>query len=610
MISHRKGLNRTLVTASVIVVIGLVLFPLFAVTTQNPIYYMQLISIASCSAILTISLNICMGYGGLLSLMHTGIQMVGGYTVAILVVKLGWSVWLALILTPITGALFSTLVILLSLRATYLYFGIITLAMNLIAMEFMKHGGEITGGENGLAGFYPPGISVESSFSNTKWSFYYLFVLLILFVAYIIQRNIIFSGFGRSTMALRESSETATSLGISPKVHRVKVFAISGSLAGIAGGMLSTQLGQAVPQFGDLSNGLIFFVGLFLGGVGTLAGPLVGVSFIALVDFSIRGTAQYRSLILGTLLLLCMVTLPRGIVGTFRASKYGSPQAREVDPSELDQIETVFITPTLTSKRGEVILEAKNVVKHFGGVWAVDGISVKFKAGEIHGIIGPNGSGKSTLVSCLTRYHVLTDGEVFLHGEVAPKKPFLLARKGVTRVFQIPHLFERVSVINNVLTGMGKREKYTVFEAIVRAPRYVKASRANLLQSRALLALAGLLGKEDIPAGSISYGQKRLLEVIRGVATSPSILILDEPATGLTQDELESLTKLVRTLADRGICVILIEHNVQFLMDLAEIVTVLQSGKVIAEGTPSEIQKNEKVLDAYLGRIDLSKELA
>lgn len=303
-----------------------------------------------------------------------------------------------------------------------------------------------------------------------------------------------------------------------------------------------------------------------------------------------------------------MILLPRGIVGTYRASRYGSPRSREVLPGEADNYHLDIAVKNVT--KGEVLLEATDVVKHFGGVHAVDGISVQFKAGEVHGIIGPNGSGKSTLISSLTRYHELTSGSVKLLGIEADKKPFKVARNGVTRVFQIPHLFERVSVLDNVLTGMYRRDKYNIFDAIFRTPRYLKANSRSVAEAKALLSLAGMLGMEELAAGSISHGQKRLLEVIRAVATEPKILILDEPATGLTQDELNSLKSLIRTLAAGGMCVVLIEHNVAFLMDLADIVTVIQSGKVIAEGTPQAVQKDEKVLEAYLGNTDFSKELA
>ena len=604
MISTFKGLNRVLITGSLLAIALLYYFPVLIKSSDNPSFYLQVVSVAVCSAILTISLNICMGYGGLLSLMHTGMQMVGGYAVAILAVKQGWNGWLALVAAAVIGAIFAILVILISLRATYLYFGMITLAVNLIAMEAVRHGGELTGGYNGLFGVFAPGIPSGMMSAES----FYRVMITILILAYVVQRNLIFSGFGRNTMALRESSETATALGISPNMHRVKVFGVSGALAGLAGGLLSIQIGYAVADIGDLNNGLIFFVGLFLGGVGTLAGPVLGVALVAVIDFMIRGTGQYRTLVLGSILLLTMIILPRGIVGTYRASRYGSPRSREVMPGEADNYHLDIAVKNVT--KGEVLLEAKDVVKHFGGVHAVDGISVQFKAGEVHGIIGPNGSGKSTLISALTRYHELTSGSVTLLGAEADKKPFKVARDGVTRVFQIPHLFERVSVLDNVLTGMYRRDKYSIFDAIFRTPRYLKANSRSVAEAKALLSLAGMLGMEELAAGSISHGQKRLLEVIRAVATEPKILILDEPATGLTQDEMHSLTSLIRTLAAGGMCVVLIEHNVAFLMDLADIVTVIQSGKVIAEGTPQEVQKNERVLEAYLGNTDFSKELA
>ncbi len=604
MISTFKGLNRILIGGSLLSIALLYYFPVLIKSSSNPSFYLQVVSVAVCSAILTISLNICMGYGGLLSLMHTGMQMVGGYAIAILAVKQGWNGWLALVAAAVIGAIFAILVILISLRATYLYFGMITLAVNLIAMEAIRHGGELTGGYNGLFGVFAPGI--PSGMMSAEG--FYRVMITILILAYVVQRNLIFSGFGRNTMALRESAETATALGISPNMHRVKVFGVSGALAGLAGGLLSIQIGYAIADIGDLNNGLIFFVGLFLGGVGTLAGPVLGVALVAVIDFMIRGTGQYRTLVLGSILLLTMIVLPRGIVGTYRASRYGSPRSREVLPGEADNYHLDISVKNVT--KGEILLEAKDVVKHFGGVHAVDGISVQFKAGEVHGIIGPNGSGKSTLISALTRYHELTSGSVTLLGAEADKKPFKVARNGVTRVFQIPHLFERVSVLDNVLTGMYRRDKYSIFDAIFRTPRYLKANSRSVAEAKALLSLAGMLGMEELAAGSISHGQKRLLEVIRAVATEPKILILDEPATGLTQDEMHSLTSLIRTLAAGGMCVVLIEHNVAFLMDLADIVTVIQSGKVIAEGTPKEVQKNERVLEAYLGNTDFSKELA
>ena len=188
-----------------------------------------------------------------------------------------------------------------------------------------------------------------------------------------------------------------------------------------------------------------------------------------------------------------------------------------------------------------------------------------------------------------------------------PKSPHRVARAGVTRVFQIPHLFERVSVRDNVLTGMYLHERYSWIEAVLRLPRYLSSTRAEERQAAVLLRLVGLGRKGEIAAANLSHGQKRLLEIVRAVSARPKVLILDEPATGLTQSELEALHNLILFLKNEGLAVVLIEHNVDFLMGLADIVTVLESGKVIAEAPPEEVRNDPRVVEAYLGRADISE---
>ncbi len=589
---------------ALVAIAAVVLYPFWAKHSSNPESNLSVLIIAFTSAMLTMSLNICMGYGGLMSLAHTGMLMIGGYASGILFTRYYTiNSWYTLPAALVAGVIFSVLIISVSLRATYLYFGIITLAANLVVMEIARNGGDFSGGENGILGISPPYIGDNPI---SPMTFYYV-CLAILVAVYLVQRNTILSGFGRATMSLRESSETASALGVSPSVQRVKIFAISGGIAGLAGGLLAMQSTFISPDVGDLNGGLIFFVGLFLGGIGTLVGPLAGVALIALIDFQIRFSGAYRTLILGGILLLSMMVIPRGIVGTYRASRWG--EAKEHDVASEDRDENIITTSEI-DPRGEVVLDVRDVKKHFGGIHAVDGVSLAVRAGEIHAIMGPNGSGKSTLVSCLTRYHSLTSGEVGLFGKPLPRTPHGVARAGVSRVFQVPHLFDRVSVIDNVLTGMRIHEKYTWLESTLRLPRYVKETRAERRQARALLALTGLQTKEELSAANISHGQKRLLEIVRAVATRPRILILDEPATGLTQPEMETLHNLIVYLAGHGIAIVLIEHNVDFLLGLADIVTVLEGGRVIAEGKPDEVRNNPVVIEAYLGRTDLIEESA
>lgn len=569
----------------------------------NDAYYNGLVASAAISAILTISLNLCMGYGGLLSIMHTGLELLGAYAVATLLIKGGVNWIIGLVVAVLLGALFSVLVMLISLRATYLYLGMITLAANLILVEAGRVAEPLTGGVVGIAGVRP-------SFGGEVMSqtTFYFVILLLLALVYVVQRNLVRSGVGRASMAVRESSDTASAMGIWPARTKIRLFAIAGGIAGLAGGLYALQLGFINPDVGLLENGLIFFVGLFLGGIGTLLGPLLGVGAIAIVVELIKGYARYSTLILGLVLLTCMMVIPRGLVGTWSTSRWGRNPMDDVgDDSGLGRVPDT-IRPVQPPAGGAPALAGVELVKHFGGVKAVDGINIAVQTGTVHGIIGPNGSGKSTLVACLTRFHKLDDGQVLIGGEPAPMAAHAVAEAGVARVFQIPHLFERVSVLDNVLTGMRMRERYTWIGAVLRSPGFRRQDRAQRAEARQLLAFAGLGVRADWPAGALSHGQKRLLEVVRAVATRPKVLILDEPATGLTVTELEALSHLCRSLAEHGVAVILIEHNIDFVMTVCSTITVIEGGRVIAEGDPATVRSSPAVIEAYLGRPDLIEE--
>ncbi|TDD35615.1 branched-chain amino acid ABC transporter ATP-binding protein/permease [Actinomadura sp. KC06] len=565
--------------------------------SYNASYYNGLVASAAISAILTISLNLSMGFGGLLSMMHTGMQLLGGYAVAYVTVESGlpWPAGVALAM--LLGAVFSGLVLMISLRATYLYFGMITLAANLIVVEGGKAWDGVTGGVNGIVGVAPGGLS--------KVQFYYV-TLAALVIVYVVQRNVVRSGVGRAMMAVKESPDTAAAMGIRPVRTKVLVFTLSGAIAGLSGGLYALQLGFINPDVGILDNGLVFFVGLFLGGIGTLAGPVLGVAVIAAVVELIKDHARYTTLFLGCTLLLAMMLVPKGLVGTWRSTRFGRPpegEDREPSGALPESVLPGAVDPEVPA------LEGRGLVKHFGGVKAVDGVDVSVAAGSVHGIIGPNGSGKSTTVACLTRFHQADAGEVLICGEPAPGRPHAVAERGVTRVFQAPHLFAQQSVLDNVLAGMRGREKYGLPSAVLRLPRYRRREAASRAEAAALLAFAGLSGRAEQPAGSLSHGQKRLLEVVRAVASGPRVLILDEPATGLVPAEIDALARLCRAFRDHGLAVVLIEHNMDFVMDVCDELTVIDSGKVIASGPPADVRSDPAVLDAYLGRPDLVEDL-
>ncbi|MFA1541947.1 branched-chain amino acid ABC transporter ATP-binding protein/permease [Actinomadura monticuli] len=567
--------------------------------SYNANYYNGIVAAAAISAILTIALNLSMGYGGMLSMMHTGLQLLGGYATAALVVKAGLPWYLGPVCSIAVAAAASALVLAVSLRAAYLYFGMITMAANLIVLEVGRDWDGLTGGVNGLTGVAPGGLS--------KVAFYYV-VLALLVLAYVFQRNLVRSGYGRASLAVRESEDAASAMGIRPTTTKLLVFTVSGAVAGLSGGLYALQLGFVNPDVGLLDNGLVFFVGLFVGGIGTLAGPVLGVALVAVLVELIKDYARYTTLILGLALLAAMILLPRGVVGTWRAGRFGRVDDADDEPeSPAEELPAVLPEPAAPDVPA---LEGRGLVKHFGGVRAVDGVDIAVRAGTVHGIIGPNGSGKSTTVSCLTRFHQVDAGEVLVFGDPAPARPWAVPSLGVTRVFQVPHLFEQQSVLDNVLTGMRRREHYGWPAAVLRLPAYRRRDRESRAEAAGLLAFAGLAQRAHRRAGSLSHGQKRLLEVVRAVASGPRVLILDEPATGLTGSEIEALARLCRAFRDRGLAVVLIEHNVEFVMGICDAITVIDGGRVIAAGAPDEVRGDPAVLEAYLGHPELVEEAA
>ena len=439
-------------------------------------------------------------------------------------------------------------------------------------------------------------------------AFYYVIVAA-LALTFVFQRNIVRSGTGRSAMAIRESADTAAALGIWPARTRVVTFALSGLVAGLAGALYSLNFAFINPDVGLLDNGLILFIGLLLGGIATLSGPIIGVAVVTGVELFIRDAGPYRTLYLGIILLAALIVLPKGIVGTWRASRLGRRSGTLTEEAAVIDLDEAL--PEVAPPDADVpALRAVGVSKRFGGVRALDDADLEVAPREIHGIIGPNGSGKSTFVSCLTRFLHPDEGTIEVFGESLPARADAAAAAGVTRVFQVPHLFERVSLIDNVLTGMRLRERTGWLAAFLRTPRWRAEDRRLRAEARALLAFAGLGDRADTIAADISHGQKRLLEVVRAVAARPRVLILDEPATGLTSEEVTALDDLVRRLRDRGLTILLIEHNVAFVMALCDRVTVLAEGHVIARGTPEEVQDSPAVVEAYLGSTDLEEQLA
>ncbi len=582
---------------------------------------------------LVYSLNLAMGYSGLLSLMHSGFLGLGGYVAGYFASRQGWPIWACIIVALAAGAAVGALSAAVSLRATYLYFGIITLSFNSVIDEIAKEWRSVTLGEDGISGVpnrldVVDGIGTPRSYA--KWfetTPRYFIVLAVTLAVFFVHRNLITSRTGRAFQAVRESGDTALALGIRVATSKMMAFAMSGAIGALAGVFFAYHRQFINPAI-IAQSPLVLFSGLLIGGNGTLFGPFVGVILYTAIEEVLKKQdviekhPLYSPLILGLLLWVILIALPKGIVGSFQSSRIGA-WFRPRKPAPTERSATVTASASLPPApaadvlawaatvdggiaKGEPILIARNVAKSFGGIRALQGVDVTVLAQEVHGIIGPNGSGKSTFVNCATEFLHRDTGTVEMFGQPAPTRPDLIAAAGVVRVFQVPHLFERVSALENVLTGMHLRSKQNWLTGALRLPGFYRDERRLRDEGRALLHLAGLGDKIDELAANLSHGQKRLLEVARAVAAHPKILILDEPATGLTADEVGSLGQLLRTLKSGGLSIVLIEHNVNFVMSVCDRITVFEQGQVIAVGSPPDIQANPDVQRAYLGAGDIA----
>jgi branched-chain amino acid transport system permease protein len=561
-----------------------------------------------------IGFDILFGFTGLLSFGQSALFGTGGFVAAYLLTRVDFpSVTGALIIGTIAAAVVGFFVGLIALRRTGIYFAMITVAIAEVFyfVEFNPLS-QYTGGENGLPGVPTP--SLHLGFATVRFdtdTSLYAFIAFWYFLGIVIGLRIVRSPVGAILSAIRDNPLRAAALGHSIHNYKLTAFVVAAAYAGFAGGLLGVLQAFMPPDAFTFDTSGQLVMQTAIGGAGTLFGPLIGATvWLYLSDFfqaTLHLGATWK-LVLGVVFVVLVSFLRRGIIGGLRDLWLLLRRRRHAPPPE-DAAESAEV-PRLASvgpsrRRNErpfhgPALEAHDLTKKFGGLVANRNVNFSVRQGELRGIIGPNGAGKSTLFKMLTCEMKPTSGRIFFHGrDITGMKVARVCQLGLTKTYQVNQLFNRLTLRENiVIAALAERRGAFSLDLLRRIDRVPGLET----QVAATMAMTSLTERADVPVAELAYGEKRRLEIGLALATSPSLLLLDEPLAGMSPRERKETVLLLKNIA-RGRTLVVVEHDMDAIFELAERITVLHEGTMLAEGTPSEIQRNSLVQEAYLGGV-------
>ena len=576
---------------------GLPFLPILALSMLLPLigndYWALIATRAAIYWILVSGLNLIVGFAGQLAIGYVALFAVGAYTASVLAagnVLPALPPVAALTVAGIVSALMGVVVGLPALRLRTFYFAMTTLGFATIVTQVALGWQSVTGGGVGL-----PGPSLPTPF-DTTWGLYGLCLALAALCTWM-TANLAYSRFGRALVATRDADVAAEANGIAKPPLLISVFLFAGAAAGVAGGLFASLQTYITPDAFTFDLSLLFFIAVLIGGRGSILGPLLGTILLTLLPEVAAPLAAWSTFVYAALLLVIVLLMPGGIATLLDLrSRRALPDNRTIlpQPAALGQL--------LGAVRPATGLEMAGVVLSFGGVRAIDGLDLSVQPGQVHGLIGPNGSGKTTTLNVISGYFRPQQGRLTLDGTSLPTgMPVLRAGRGVCRTFQTPRIIGAASVLQNVMVGGTITGRASFLEAMLSLPRSRRDERTIRTRAQLALRAVGLQALESVRADRLQHSELRFLEIARGLMLDPSLLLLDEPAAGLSAEEIKRLGTLIKAISQHGVGVLLVEHHADLIFEICDQITVLNLGKVLARGTPTEIRMHKEVVSAYLG---------